>query len=86
MLQQQGPWCPSPPQRCSIRRGVPFSSIATGDLDLYVNYAITQGLPGSSDGKESACRRPRFDNWVRKIHWRRAWLPTPVFLPGEFHG
>ena len=18
--------------------------------------------------------------------WRRAWLPTPVFLPGEFHG
>ena len=24
--------------------------------------------------------------WVRKIPWRRAWLPTPVFLPGEFHG
>ena len=20
---------------------------------------------------------------VRKIPWRRAWLPTPVFLPGE---
>jgi len=18
--------------------------------------------------------------------WRREWLPTPVFLPGEFHG
>ena len=23
---------------------------------------------------------------VRKIPWRRAWQPTPVFLPGEFHG
>ena len=23
---------------------------------------------------------------VRKIPWRREWLPTPVFLPGEFHG
>ena len=20
------------------------------------------------------------------IYWRRAWQPTPVFLPGEFHG
>ena len=32
------------------------------------------------------CRRPRFNPWVRKISWRREWLPTPVFLPGEFHG
>ena len=24
--------------------------------------------------------------WVRKIPWRRKWQPTPVFLPGEFHG
>ena len=31
-------------------------------------------------------RRPGFDPWVGKIPWRRAWLPTPVFLPGEFHG
>ena len=23
---------------------------------------------------------------VRKIPWRRAWQPTPVFLPGEFRG
>ena len=28
----------------------------------------------------------RFDPWVRKIPWRRAWQPTPVFTPGEFHG
>ena len=30
--------------------------------------------------------RRRFDPWVRKIPWRRAWQPTPVFLPGEPHG
>ena len=27
-----------------------------------------------------------FDPWVRKISWRKEWLPPPVFLPGEFHG
>ena len=26
------------------------------------------------------------ETWVRKIPWRREMLPTPVFLPGEFHG
>jgi len=30
--------------------------------------------------------RPRFDPCVGKISWRREWLPTSVFLPGEFHG
>ena len=28
------------------------------------------------------CGRPGFDPWVRKIPWRRARQPTPVFLPG----
>ena len=32
------------------------------------------------------CKRRRFDPWVRKIPWRRARQPTPVFLPGESHG
>ena len=31
------------------------------------------------------CKRPRFNPWLGKIPWRREWLPTPVFLPGEFH-
>ena len=24
--------------------------------------------------------------WAGKIPWRRKWQPTPVFLPGGFHG
>ena len=31
-------------------------------------------------------RRPGFGPWVREIPWRRDWLPTPVFLPGECQG
>ena len=31
-------------------------------------------------------RKPGFDSWVRKILWRREWLPTPIFLTGESHG
>ena len=45
----------------------------------------------TDSGREPTCqcrRRKRygFKPWVRKILWRRAWQPTPVFLPGESHG
>ena len=45
-------------------------------------------FPGGSAGKEIRlqCRRSRFDPWLGKIPWRREWLSTPVFLPGEFYG
>ena len=33
-----------------------------------------------------AIRRPGFHPWVEKVPWRREWLPTPVFFPGESHG
>ena len=36
--------------------------------------------------KNLQCRRCRFDPWVRKISRSRKWQPTPVFLPGKFHG
>ena len=50
-----------------------------------------QGFPGGTSVKESACqcrrhKRFRFNSWVRKIPWRRAWQCTSVFLPGESHG
>ena len=48
------------------------------------------GFPGGASGNEPAflCRRlkQKFSLWVGKIPWRRAWQPTPVFLPREFHG
>ena len=45
-------------------------------------------FPGSSLVEKSAFQfgRHGFDPWVRKLSWTRKWQPTPVFLPGEFHG
>ena len=49
---------------------------------------LKPGLPRSLSTKEPTCqcKRPRFDSWFEEIPWRREWQPTPVFLPGEFHG
>ena len=54
-------------------------------------WRMLWGFPGSSESKESACqcrsfRSHGFNPWVRKIPWRRAWQPTPAFLPRESHG
>ena len=44
-------------------------------------------FPGGSDGRiYLQGRRPGFHPWVRKIPWRKEWLRTPVFLPGEPNG
>ena len=53
--------------------------------------SVTQSFPGGASGKEPACqcggqKRLGFGPWVGKMPWRRAWQPTPVFLPGESHG
>ena len=50
---------------------------------------VKRGFPRGSDGKASDCNAGdeiEFNPWVGKIPWRREWLPTPVFLPAEFHG
>ena len=55
-------------------------------------FVILIWLPTwQTSGKEPACqcrryKRGGFDPWVRKIPCRRAWQPTPVFSPREFHG
>ena len=47
------------------------------------------GVPGGSEGKESACNAvnlgliPSLGTWVPR---RREWQPTLLFLPREFHG
>ena len=42
-------------------------------------------LPGGSDGKESTCNAGDLGSipGFGKIPWKRAWQPTPVFLPRE---
>ena len=50
-----------------------------------------RGFPGSTVAKNPLdnardTKRPGFDPWARKTRWRREWLPSPVVLPGKFHG
>ena len=49
------------------------------------------GFPGGTSDKEPACQcrrhmRHEFEPRVKKISWRSRWQPSPVFLPGKFHG
>ena len=59
---------------------------------MYLSFCtlvlFMSGLPWWLSCKESTCkwRRCSFDPWVGKIPWRREWQPTPVLLPGRFHG
>ena len=46
---------------------------------------LTLGFSSGASGKELTCQC-RFDPWVEKISWGRAWQPTPVFLLRESHG
>ena len=58
---------------------------------LLSKFMPVLGFPGSTSFKELTCQYRRhkklgFDSWVRKIHRRRTWQPTPAFLPGESQG
>ena len=47
-----------------------------------------RGFPGGSYGKKNLSVDAGDTGSilrVGKIPWRKEWLPTPAFLPGEFH-
>ena len=60
-------------------------------VELRWGHTSLPRLPWWLSGKASTCQCRRckgcgFDPWVRKIPWSKKWQPTPVFLPGKFHG
>ena len=61
-------------------------SLLTGPFTFF--SCSYPGLPRWLSGREYACqcRRCGFNPRIGKIPWRRKWPPTPVFLPGKFHG
>ena len=73
-----------------VKSGVGFQSASYlfAAFDMTLGTPSLKGFPGGSAGKKIhlQCERPEFDSWVGKISWRKERLPTPVFLPGEFHG
>ena len=62
------------------------------DTTEWLNWTavVFLGIPSGASGKEPACHCRRckncgFNPWVGKMPWRRAWQPSPVFLPGKSH-
>ena len=55
--------------------------IITDKAALHVELVVENPCDNTGDVKTH-----EFSPWVRKSPWRRAWQPTPVFLPGESHG
>ena len=82
-------------------RDVPSFLFFLNNILVWNNFRFTGGrkdstdsscmdFPSGASGKEPTCqcRRPRrhgSSSWVGTIPLRRAWQPTPVFLPGESH-
>jgi len=63
----------------------------TQGIDFTDTKKAERGFPGGASGEENQPAnarhvRCRFEPWIGKILWRRAWQPTPVFLSGESHG
>ena len=49
-----------------------------------------QGFPDGAVVKNPPANagdaKDKFSSWPGKIPWSRKWQPTPVLLPGKFHG
>ena len=91
------PWTEEPAGLQSIGLQRVGHNWVTNTLTLYIEHGsragiwVIWGFPGGDSSEDPSCqcrthKRHWFYPWVRKIPWRRAWQPTPVFLPGESHG
>ena len=83
---------PAEPQEKPKNTGVGSLSLSPENL---LNPGIKPGSPAlqaDSSPTELSGKNPpaMWETWVQslgwEVPWRREWLPTPVFWPGEFHG
>ena len=68
----------------------PGANLSFPEAELFFLLKAVKGFPGSPVVKNlpavQETQESRVQSWVGKIPWRRAWQPTPVFLPGESLG
>jgi len=69
------------PWKCHFTKPIPFLISSVFKLGA---SPVTQQLRICLQCRSH--KRRRFDPWVEKMPWMRAWQPTTVFLPGEYHG
>ena len=62
----------------------------TGPAGLQIGASLVAQLvknpPVNAGDSGLETKRLGFNTWIEKTLWRRKWQPTPVFLPGKFHG
>ena len=73
-------WCvPSSTLSDPVNHSLLFGTLSLEDAVWW--------FPDGSRGRVLLqCRRCSFYAWFGKTPWRKKWQPTPVFLPGKFHG
>ena len=75
-LEGKTSWFRSVGQQCLLFESMPFKKQAS-------QVALVVKNPTANAGRH---KRAEFEPCIRKIPWRREWLPTSVSLPGESHG
>ena len=71
------------PMQAGEKKKVKGAYLVAQVVKSFSQVALVVKNPPASAGD---MMRPRFYPWVGKIPWRKEWLPTPWFLPWEFHG
>ena len=63
-----------------------FATVSESKIILKLNV-FYQGFPGGSDSKEPpVVQQTRVPSLGQEYPLEREWLPSPIFLAGEFHG
>ena len=60
--------------------------ISTQGQRFWVSQVVLVVKKKKPTSQCTRCKRHRFDPWIQKVSWRKAWQPTPLFLSGESHG
>ena len=71
------PWTEEPGRLHTVQ-GVAKSWTWLSDFQFYFQVVLIVKNPPANAGDIEM----QFDPWIRRIPWRRAWQPTPVFLSG----
>ena len=62
-----------------------FSLLPSLWVEFFISLRPRASLVAQMVKNLPAIWEMQVQSWVRMIPWRRAWQPTPVLLPGEFH-
>ena len=79
---------PSPPDSSTrpallIKNASTWTAVYMCVAYMYIQVALVVKNPPADAG---VIKKRGFNSWVWKTPWRKAWQPTPVFMPGESHG